>query len=150
MARKAAPLPVPSRDSHLTFAVVWDPERGLEAYSGCDLLRLRPISDGNESFPESIRPDSRTLEDASLMSYDMASEPLRVLRHRKGRNFDSRVQGTRERRPLGRGNVNDIYLQSLSNVSLVTCDKPISCQSCTQVQLHNRIVISHLSTQGAQ
>jgi hypothetical protein len=106
---------VHSRDSHLTFAVVWDPERGLEAYSGCDLLRLRPISDGNESFPESIRPDSRTLEDASLMSYDMASEPLRVLRHRKGRNFDSR-----ERRPLGRGNVNDIYLQSLSNSSYTT------------------------------
>ena len=42
-----------SRQSHLTFAVVWDPETGLEAYSGSDLRSLRPISDEYD-FPESI------------------------------------------------------------------------------------------------
>jgi hypothetical protein len=102
------------RDSHLTFAVVWDPETGLEAYSGCDLMCLRPISDEYD-FPESIYSESQ-VDDESVV-FCNADEPFSV----SGRPMPISLTS----------NILDVGLQSSSKVSLISSIKSsrfhISC-----------------------
>jgi len=91
-------LDAPCRDSSLTFAVVWDPERGIETYSGDALLGLSGVSVPKPKSTNRLKSESETKS--------REKEPFAVFGSRQPRFIDIRTSTVYERymgRPGGYG-----------------------------------------------
>ncbi|KAF8165779.1 hypothetical protein B0H34DRAFT_252721 [Crassisporium funariophilum] len=86
-----------SRDSTLSFAVVWDPDKGIEAYSGSELLSLSPIKESRseKELPELCSLSDYPFEESSATISD--KEPFALFSSGRTHFIDIRSSSAYER-----------------------------------------------------